>query len=302
MLKTVENISTDYYPYGKVLREYQPKAEKYITTHHERDTETGLDYRGARYYDADVARFLSLDPAAMQFPTFSAYNYVAGNPIMFIDPDGRIWKPYLNTKNQLVATKEEGDTEASLQTFLGSSYSKEQVSALYSQIDPATYNDEVNLGELGGSLGKIAGALVDGKVNKSKYVNGSDENFNCHTCAHNTVNAKDFLDLRHGDEGFVPNGDKMDAILQQDYKSVTKKDYQVGKTLIRMVQKSNDTYHYHTAVYMGTGQDGTVYVAAKQGTVSKTEISTLERETNRKGDEYEVKGINEEDTGFYNPK
>jgi hypothetical protein len=42
-----------------------------------------------RFYDSDVARFLSLDPLAAQFPEWSDYNYVLGNPVMFIDPDGK---------------------------------------------------------------------------------------------------------------------------------------------------------------------------------------------------------------------
>ncbi len=79
----------DYFPYGKVLREFNPQAEKYLTTHHERDTETGLDYRGARYYDSDIARFGSLDPLAADFAAWSSYNYVLGNPLNFIDPDGK---------------------------------------------------------------------------------------------------------------------------------------------------------------------------------------------------------------------
>ncbi|MBC9812636.1 RHS repeat-associated core domain-containing protein [Crocinitomicaceae bacterium CZZ-1] len=63
--------------------------EKFLTTQHERDKETGLDYRGARFYDSDIARFLSLDPLAKEFPAWSAYNYVMGNPISLIDPTGR---------------------------------------------------------------------------------------------------------------------------------------------------------------------------------------------------------------------
>ena len=80
----------DYYPYGKTLREFVPsgKTEKYLTTQHERDIETGLDYRGARYYDADLARFLTLDPLANKYMGYSPYNYVLGNPVMLIDPDG----------------------------------------------------------------------------------------------------------------------------------------------------------------------------------------------------------------------
>ncbi|MEZ4755490.1 MAG: RHS repeat-associated core domain-containing protein [Flavobacteriales bacterium] len=83
--------AADYYPYGSILRQHINGAqEKYLTTHHERDLETGLDYRGARYYDSDVARFLSLDPLAVQRASLSPYNYVSGNPISRIDPDGKL--------------------------------------------------------------------------------------------------------------------------------------------------------------------------------------------------------------------
>ena len=82
--------AADYHPYGIILREWRAgPAEKYLTTHHERDTETGLDYRSARYYDAEVARFLSLDPNGGDYASWSAYNYVFGKPTSVIDPDGR---------------------------------------------------------------------------------------------------------------------------------------------------------------------------------------------------------------------
>ncbi|MEZ4755489.1 MAG: RHS repeat-associated core domain-containing protein [Flavobacteriales bacterium] len=82
--------AADYYPYGSILRQHINGAqEKYLTTHHERDLETGLDYRGARYYDSDVARFLSLDPLAGEYASLSPYNFVAANPVSFIDPDGK---------------------------------------------------------------------------------------------------------------------------------------------------------------------------------------------------------------------
>lgn len=79
-----------------------------MNTQHERDRETGLDYRGARYYDSDVARFLSLDPLAAKYPMLSPYNYVAGNPIIFIDPDGREIR---NSKGEDISTpKHEKET------------------------------------------------------------------------------------------------------------------------------------------------------------------------------------------------
>jgi RHS repeat-associated protein len=93
---------SDYFPYGKILREYvNAEPEKYLTTHHERDRETGLDYRGARYYDSEVARFLSLDPLAVQRASQSPYNYVSGNPISRTDPDGRLDDYYQNAAGEI---------------------------------------------------------------------------------------------------------------------------------------------------------------------------------------------------------
>ena len=77
-------------PYGKVLREFNPATDaRCLSTYHERDKETGFDYRGARFYDSDLGRFLSLDPHAIDYPSLSDYNYVAGNPVLLIDADGK---------------------------------------------------------------------------------------------------------------------------------------------------------------------------------------------------------------------
>ncbi len=86
---TVE-YAGDYFPYGKILRQYtNGPVERFLTTQHERDIETGLDYRGARFYDSDVARFLSLDPHAGEYVDFSPYCYVAGSPLLFVDANGK---------------------------------------------------------------------------------------------------------------------------------------------------------------------------------------------------------------------
>ncbi|MBL4707070.1 MAG: hypothetical protein JKY48_01330, partial [Flavobacteriales bacterium] len=92
----------DYFPHGKILRKFTNGSgdERYLSVGDERDHETisenndgtGLDNRGARFYDSDIARFLSLDPRAADLAAWSPYNYVLGNPVMLIDPDGRF--PY----------------------------------------------------------------------------------------------------------------------------------------------------------------------------------------------------------------
>jgi RHS repeat-associated protein len=52
----------------------------------------GLYYYGARYYDPKVSVWLSVDPLAHEYPGLSPYNFVANNPLIFIDPDGMsIW-------------------------------------------------------------------------------------------------------------------------------------------------------------------------------------------------------------------
>ena len=55
----------------------------------ERDSETGLSYFGARYYDSDLmTSWLSVDPMADKYPNLSPYAYCAWNPVKLVDPDG----------------------------------------------------------------------------------------------------------------------------------------------------------------------------------------------------------------------
>ena len=44
---------------------------------------------GARIYDPRIARWLSVDPLAGQYPFLSPYNFVNSNPIIYVDPDGK---------------------------------------------------------------------------------------------------------------------------------------------------------------------------------------------------------------------
>ncbi|HMS71114.1 MAG TPA: RHS repeat-associated core domain-containing protein, partial [Saprospiraceae bacterium] len=42
-----------------------------------------------RFYDSDLGRFLGVDPLASEYYSWSAYNYVLGNPISLIDKNGK---------------------------------------------------------------------------------------------------------------------------------------------------------------------------------------------------------------------
>jgi RHS repeat-associated protein len=83
----------DYYPYGKEITAWTD-GETHKFTGKERDTESGLDYFGARFYASSAARFASVDPVALSPQKmidpqqFNMYSYARGNPLRFIDPDG----------------------------------------------------------------------------------------------------------------------------------------------------------------------------------------------------------------------
>ncbi|WP_410246450.1 RHS repeat-associated core domain-containing protein, partial [Arthrospira sp. PCC 8006] len=60
--------------------------------------QTGLTYAGARYYPARVGKWLSVDPLASEFPSWTPYHYVHNNPVNMTDPDGRAaWWPGVTT-------------------------------------------------------------------------------------------------------------------------------------------------------------------------------------------------------------
>ncbi|HEY6448719.1 MAG TPA: RHS repeat-associated core domain-containing protein [Acidobacteriaceae bacterium] len=83
----------------------------------ERDSESGNDYFGARYYSSSMGRFLSPDwsssPEAVPYAelenpqTLNLYQYAGNNPLIHIDADGHCWPQWLcnfvvEVKNEVV--------------------------------------------------------------------------------------------------------------------------------------------------------------------------------------------------------
>jgi RHS repeat-associated protein len=56
------------------------------------DKDTGLDYLNARYYDPQLAHFISTDPLNIQTnpATANPYTYATDNPITYTDPNGAV--------------------------------------------------------------------------------------------------------------------------------------------------------------------------------------------------------------------
>jgi RHS repeat-associated protein len=90
---------SDYLPFGEeILAGYGNRNSCFASTDNrlkftgkERDTETGLDFFGARYYASLQGRFTSLDLAEHDLvnpQTLNRYQYVVNNPLRYIDPNG----------------------------------------------------------------------------------------------------------------------------------------------------------------------------------------------------------------------
>jgi RHS repeat-associated protein len=87
-------------PYGGIQQTWESGYDPaFKFSGKERDTESGLDYFGARYYDHTLYRFLSVDPvvpagaAAADPLRWNLYAYCVDNPVNYTDPDGRVLIP-----------------------------------------------------------------------------------------------------------------------------------------------------------------------------------------------------------------
>ena len=84
-----------YDSYGNVVSQTDEMVvSRYLFTGREWDSEIGLYYYRARYYDATVGRFISQDPIGFEAGDANIYRYVFNSPLNYTDPTG------LNAKNK----------------------------------------------------------------------------------------------------------------------------------------------------------------------------------------------------------
>jgi RHS repeat-associated protein len=83
-------VRANYTPFGEeVIPGAAPDPHKF--TGKELDDESGLYYFGARYYDAHLGRFVSVDPSRGKEEdpqSWNRYAYALNNPLRYFDPDG----------------------------------------------------------------------------------------------------------------------------------------------------------------------------------------------------------------------
>ncbi|WP_421751121.1 SpvB/TcaC N-terminal domain-containing protein [Croceimicrobium sp.] len=67
---------------------YRSFSSRFRFNGKEWDDETGNFYYGARYYDPKISVWLSVDPLAEKYSSWSPYNFTMNNPINLKDPNG----------------------------------------------------------------------------------------------------------------------------------------------------------------------------------------------------------------------
>ena len=76
-----------YDVFGAILDQSGSSPNEFTFTGEQRDSDSGMYFLRARYYDSATGRFLGQDP----LPAQNLYAYVANNPVNRIDPSGLCW-------------------------------------------------------------------------------------------------------------------------------------------------------------------------------------------------------------------
>jgi RHS repeat-associated protein len=104
-----------YYPFGAEinLTPHETPEEAMKFTGHERDIVAGdghtLDYMHARFNNASLGRFLSVDPnfdedTAREPQKWNRYSYVTNNPLRYTDPNGQSkWDTFIGFSNAFLS-------------------------------------------------------------------------------------------------------------------------------------------------------------------------------------------------------
>ena len=136
---------THYYPFGMeqngnwYATVAPDNAKLYNGKEFNRDEDINLYDYGARWYDPAIARWGQIDPLAENYYPLSPYNYVANNPLIYTDPDGReiysiplnIASTVVNDQGVVIDHKYDGDPNIYLNSRQGIVIGKEKPATKY---------------------------------------------------------------------------------------------------------------------------------------------------------------------------
>ena len=89
-----------FYPFGMKMNiqnitsvlpinRFKYNSKEYHENEFSEQEALGLYHYGARFYDPEIGRWTTIDPATIEYPEMSVYNYVNNDPVYFVDPDGK---------------------------------------------------------------------------------------------------------------------------------------------------------------------------------------------------------------------
>ena len=109
--------TNDYYPFGgrwDVAAGLKDDTNRFRYNSKEEQFNFGTPYidYGARQYDPVLGRWFAQDPLAEKYYGISPYAFCAGNPVKYIDPDGKRWVNYLG---QVIYDKNGFSAQASME-------------------------------------------------------------------------------------------------------------------------------------------------------------------------------------------
>ena len=232
----------------------------------------------------DIAsRWLSPDPLAEEFPSWSPYTFVFNSPLKFTDPTGMApessdWIPKIETTydsngnvngGRVVAQAEKGDTAETLATFLG--IEQKEANKLFSSMQSSGSNTVAVPDAIAGAMNT---AITDAIMNPSNYTDSMlipdsfETNYNCFECASSLA------------QGNAPNMSnikppfRFSSDLKLNYDHASPSEYKFGQTVIRFGENKTNflgmtsNYSTHAATYLGTSQNGTIYTFSKNGMIA----------------------------------
>ncbi len=98
MLTDINGVQVHHYEYYAFGKDHSPAQPCSFNVSHRYtgqifDEDTGLYYYNARYYDAELGRFIQPDtivPDPFAPQTLNRYSYCNNNPLNYIDPSGHV--------------------------------------------------------------------------------------------------------------------------------------------------------------------------------------------------------------------
>lgn len=261
-----------------------------------------------RQFDYRLGRWFSPDPYKQFFT--SQYSAFKNNPIFYIDPNGG-WVPVVEYKKgekgevvdgYLALKKEKGDNAKSLSSSLG--ISNKEAKELLKQISK---NGTIKVPDK--IAGPINSAIRDDIRNPGNYADNDswsqkffakilfDPNYNCHSSS---------WDISKGRAPRKKSNDELNEKIMDELKTNYANvgndagKYLFGRTIATFDVDIWEMRFDHSATYIGTSQNGTMYFWTKNGYFNSPTIMTLKEIEDIYGLNENFKGENGK--GFFNHK